>query len=76
MSNEKKPTSDVSSDAATDGEINEEQLESVAGGILIGLNQPAFKEGVAGHKDLKGQLDVQLGKKGTDAYTVKLGGNG
>lgn len=76
MSNENKPKDVASTEAAAEGEINEEQLESVAGGILIGLRQPAaHKDLTAGHKDLVGQLDSQLGKKGNDAYVIKFDGS-
>lgn len=52
MSNEIKGKDEADAAAEPKDEISEEQLESVSGGILIGLNQAAHKD-IVGHKDLK-----------------------
>lgn len=53
MSNEIKGKDEADAAAEPKDEITEEQLESVSGGILIGLNQPGAHKDIVGHKDLK-----------------------
>lgn len=59
MSTTKHSQEDTETQAKASEEVSEADLETVAGGILIGLNQPTLsphghKE--LGHKDLQGQL--------------------
>jgi hypothetical protein len=59
----KEAVTDEAKDAESKEELTEDQLEAVAGGVLIGLNQPAlaWKDSVA-HKTLEtgGLTDVKL----------------
>lgn len=59
MSTTNRGKEDTETQAEASEEVSEADLETVAGGILIGLNQPTLsphghKE--LGHKDLQGQL--------------------
>ena len=70
MSNKNKNENDATATAEPADEISEEQLESVSGGILIGLNQPSLD--LAGHKDLKSQLGGLSAKKGAIETYIKI----